>query len=339
MLFSATTVRATLQGFAAIGLDAEALRREAGIDAEVLDRLDGVVEADRLFHLWRLALSRSGRDELPTEVGLAIPHGAFGALDYIAASARDIASGFESLAQQFPQVSSLFSLETGTDADGAGFARIVWSAPHAARDLSDEVTVAIIVGHFRDGARGAFRARAVRLTRPEPSRPTRHSELLGAAVTFGCACSAIEVDRDVWRRALPLSDPTLQDTLRRLSAHLSIADDDAEIASAVRRVLLRTLPSGEAAPEGVARALGLSERSVQRRLQQSGTSFKRVLDELREAESERLLAQGVALSDVAQRLGFSDQTTWTRAFKRWKGQAPLAWLAARRGPAGPRSRS
>ena len=336
MLFSSTTVRAILGGMRAVGLDADALRQRAGIDAEVLARLDGVVEAHKLAQLWMLALERGGREELPVEVGLAIPYGAFGALDYLAGSAADVAAGFASLARHFRQVSSLFSLEI-VESDDGGVVRVVWSGPFPVRDLSDEVTIAICVGHFRAGVVGGFGVRAVSLTRPRPARPERYEALFGAPVTFGAAISAMEIDEDVWARRLRNTDPTLQETLQKLTAHLGLGDDQEGLAVAARRALARLLPDVD--PSSVARALGLSERSLQRRLQKAGTSYKRVLDAFREAEAERLLARGVPLSEVALRLGFSDQTAWNRAFKRWKGTSPRAWLAARPGPASPPPRA
>ncbi len=83
----------------------------------------------------------------------------------------------------------------------------------------------------------------------------------------------------------------------------------------------------------IARTLGLSERTLNRRLQEIGKTWRGVLDAFREAEAERLLSSGRAeLSDVAFRLGFSDQTAWNRAFKRWKGTSPTEWREARSGP-------
>jgi AraC-like DNA-binding protein len=90
------------------------------------------------------------------------------------------------------------------------------------------------------------------------------------------------------------------------------------------------LPGGDAEAAGVARALGLSERTLHRRLQELGTTWREVLDGFREAEAERLLLQGPgALSEVALRLGFSDQTAWNRAFRRWKGVSPTDWLRSK----------
>jgi AraC-like DNA-binding protein len=331
-MVSAAVARALLQGLAALGFDAAALQRAARIPDDALDRFDALVDSEALEGLLALAMARGGREELPTEVGLAVPYGAFGALDYLAGTAADVASGCEALARHFRQILTLFILEVGDDADG-GFLRILWADALPARHVSDEFTLAVVVAHFRAGVDDGFGVRAVRLTRSPPARPTHHAELFGAPVTFGCAVSALEIPRETWVKPLRRSDPVLQRTLRELAVPLVLPGaEERNLVVASRRALSRLLPGGACDPKAVARTLGLSARSLQRRLQEAGTSFSELLDRYREAEAERLLTNGVSLSEVAIRLGFSDQASWNRAFRRWKGMPPRAWLASRPGP-------
>lgn len=73
---------------------------------------------------------------------------------------------------------------------------------------------------------------------------------------------------------------------------------------------------------------GASERTPQRRLADFGRSFSDVVEELRREEAARLLATtGLHLEEVASRLGHSERTSFTRAFRRWTGAAPEAWKA------------
>ncbi len=329
MFVPAATVRALLAGFSALGLDADAIRREAGIDPDTLRRFDAAVDAEHFGRLWECAFRRAPRPELPTEVGLAIPFGGFGALDYLAGSSRDVEAGFHALASHMRQVASHFALEVADGDAGGGVVQLVWPQPMSARDVSDEFTLAVCIGRFRSSSVGPFRGGAVRLTRPAPERPSRHEALLGASVTFGCAQSAIDLPRETWRLPLSRADPALQETLRQLAVHLELGAASTDLEMAVRARLRSLLPDGSPSAAAVARALGMGERTLQRRLQCAGTSFTRVLDAFREAEAERLLASGAPLAEVALRLGFSDQASWNRAFKRWKGQSPRQWASAR----------
>jgi AraC-like DNA-binding protein len=330
------TARAVLVGFAALGLDVEEIRVESGIDAGTLERQDAELAADAFTRLWQSALRRAPRPELATEVGLAIPFGAFGALDYLAGTSRDVEAGFLTLATHFRQVSSLFSVEVLPGEPDGGIVRLAWTQPQPSRDLSDEFTLAVFIGRFRETTNGLFRARAVRLPTARPATPTRHEQLLGAPVTFGCAVAALEVPAGSWKLPLRGADPVLQQTLRELAERLQLGASESDLGSALRARLRSLLPEGTPSAALVARLLGLSERTLQRRLHESGTSFLRVLDSFREAEAERLLGTGVPLADAALRLGFSDQSAWNRAFRRWKGMSPRQWTLLRNAASEPR---
>ncbi|WHS94123.1 helix-turn-helix transcriptional regulator [Sinorhizobium kummerowiae] len=73
----------------------------------------------------------------------------------------------------------------------------------------------------------------------------------------------------------------------------------------------------------VAKSLGMSVRTLQRRLKFCGVDFEELLDDTRRNEAIRLICEGVhSMTDIALRLGYSDSAHFTRAFKRWTGVAP-----------------
>jgi len=329
----AATARALLAGFGALGLDAEAIRAAAGIETAALEPADGMLPGQAFPRLWEEAFRRAPREELPTEVGLAIPFGAFGALDYLAGSSPTVEAAFHSLQSHFRQVAHL-ALEI-TRTPGGADVRLVVPAPFPGQQLSDEMTMAIFVGRFRGDARGPFQPSAIRLTRPPPARATRHAQLLGAPVAFGCSAAGMELPLAAWTAPMSRADPALQATLRQLAGRLELGSGGDDLELALRARLRTLLPDGKANAATLARTLGLSERTLHRRLRELGKTYRTVIDGFREAEAERLLSAGSAtLSDVAFRLGFSDQTAWNRAFRRWKGMAPTEWLQGRSGPAG-----
>jgi AraC-like DNA-binding protein len=343
-MLSAAVARALLAGFRGVGLDAEAIREAAGIPKAALEPVDGVLPAEAFGTLWQEAFRRAPREELPTEVALAVPFGAFGPLDYLAASSEDVAAAFHSLAAWFRTIASGVSLEVERTGDG-GEVRVVCSpqGPPSGRprEVTDEFTVAVTIGRFRSRPMShPFKVSEVRLTRPAPPRPTRHEALLGAPVVFGCAVGALRVPKDTWEAKLPGADPMLQETLRALAERLELGASTSDLEQAVRARLRSLLPEGGGDAPAVARSLGMSARTLHRRLRASGRSFGEVVDLFRESEAERLLASRAAsLSEVAYRLGFSDQSAFTRAFRRWKGAPPSAWLGTRRTPERPRARA
>jgi AraC-like DNA-binding protein len=334
----AATARALLAGFDAIGLDTGVLCRAAAIGGAELASPDGTLPGESFGRLWQEAFRLAPREELPTEVGLAIPFGAFGALDYLAGSSPTVEAAFHSLRSHFRQVASI-ALEIGVDRANADV-RIVNPETFEGQAISDEMTIAVFVGRFRVDAVTAFRPSAVRFTRLPPHAPTRHAALLGAPVTFGCSTAGLEIPIDAWKAPMRRADPALQATLRQLASRLDLGPQADDLTLALRARLRTLLPAGQADAISVARTMGFSERTLARRLQERGTTWRGVLDAFREAEAERLLASGrIALSDLAFRLGFSDQTAWNRAFRRWKGMSPTAWRQSRSGPGDPSPRS
>lgn len=99
-----------------------------------------------------------------------------------------------------------------------------------------------------------------------------------------------------------------------------------DLASQVRLILQSILPTGEARLEVVARLLDRHPRSLQQALQNQSSSFRQLLDDVRYSEArQQLRLSNQSITDVALHLGYADETAFSRAFKRWSGQAPRQW--------------
>ena len=100
---------------------------------------------------------------------------------------------------------------------------------------------------------------------------------------------------------------------------------------AVRRVLMETLDLGQTAAATVARELGMSPRTLNRRLRAEGTWFRGILDAVRGERATALLRDpSVGIGEIAFVLGYSEPAAFHRSFKRWTGQTPLAFRRAAR---------
>ena len=113
--------------------------------------------------------------------------------------------------------------------------------------------------------------------------------------------------------------PALSGALRDLQALTSLSDQ-------VKAVLLHALPSGRPDIAEVAREMGMSERTLQRRITDEGTAFRDLVNEARHALSRRLLSdQTNDMAEVAYMLGYQDTRSFYRAFRSWEGTTPKAW--------------
>lgn len=90
----------------------------------------------------------------------------------------------------------------------------------------------------------------------------------------------------------------------------------------VERRVEPLLASGPVRIEQVASAIGLSRQTLYRRLKAEGVTFEALLDRLRRRLALKLVREGLAVKEIAYRLGFSDPAAFSRAFKRWTGSSP-----------------
>jgi len=95
------------------------------------------------------------------------------------------------------------------------------------------------------------------------------------------------------------------------------------VVLAVRRVLASEVAGGDIRIEAVARRLGFSARTLQRRLTASGVSYQQLVDSARREAAARYLANSsLAIGEIAYLLGYSEPSAFHRAFKRWNGTTP-----------------
>ena len=324
----AVSVEALLAGLQACGVDTVKIRKLVGLAPRYADPAEQLPNSvwDRI---WLEAAKLDPRAELPAMAATRVPFGLFGALDYLAGSAQTVRGGLQALADHFSAASAGIELELHFDEPDGGTLRIMNSDAAGAVLESDEFTTAVILGRFRHVSDGNFQPRRVYLTRPALTN-SAHAEIFGAPVIYGAPRAGFDCGPEALDLEQSMADANLHDTLLEIAKKLGFASDGKSgIEISVRSRLRNLMPRGQAVAERVARSLGMSERTLHRRLSETGTSFQDVLDQFRIEESERLLLQGKSdLSAIALALGFSDQAAWNRFFRRLRGMSPTAWHGA-----------
>lgn len=270
---------------------------------------------------WDMATAQVGRRTLPLEVGLAMPEGRMGVIDYLAASAATVGDALRHARDLFPTVSpgTQLLLEEVPPL-GWRVALSNWPVEPGAVH-ADLLTLGILVSRLRTlTPEPGLQDLHLTLATPTDDERTRITSLLGQRPVFGAHRTRFRLSTRVWMRQLPSHDPALARTLRPL-AGLPGTDVDSTL-QAVRALLFTGLPSMPSIVEA-ARALGMSRRTLQRRLAQAGTSYRRQQDDVRRVTTEHLLATAsLTLAQVASRVGYSDPATFTRACVRWFGAPP-----------------
>jgi AraC-like DNA-binding protein len=166
--------------------------------------------------------------------------------------------------------------------------------------------------------------RRVDFTYPEPAHGGEYHLIFGCPLRFEAPVTALRFDARFLRMPVVQDEAALRRYLRGSPAELlSRRDYGADTASRVRRML----GNGAGLPD-VASRLGVSAPTLRRKLAAEGTSFREVREQLlRDQAVASLVRGGESVEELALRLGFSEASSFHRAFKRWTGSSPGAYRA------------
>jgi AraC-like DNA-binding protein len=202
----------------------------------------------------------------------------------------------------------------------------------------DYALATVLVG-MREVSPLPLTALAVRLARPTPRDPKPFFAVFGVRVEFEAQHSELVFDQRAVLRPVTTHDPQLLAILERHAenALAELPNLDSFIEQ-VRALIAAGLDGGTHGCEHVAANLGVSVRTLRRRLDASGLSHRAVLDQIRRERALALVAANeLSVVEIAQRVGFSDPSAFAAAFRRWTGHAPRALRLAASPITAPRS--
>ena len=326
--------KAVVQAATALGVDDGELLRDAGIDPLLLRSPGERIPLSNYLHLYRLALERSGDPDLGLYVGHIIYFSGINLHLYMTTICRN-------LKEYFNVIPSTIRLRGDTGRvlikPRGDHIRLEWHPLHEQmrlwRPLVDEMlkSSAEIVDAICSlpvpvkGAEFAYPA-------PEDTRALKQA--FGPNLKFGCALSCIYFSREAVRYPLVDLDFELgRDFWAGPDFMFDEPDGVDPFLRDTRAAMRRALPGGGLTIDRLAEELGVSRRTLQRRLSALDASFKGLLQDVREELSLRYLDDPrLAITEIALLLGYSDQASFSNAFKGWRGSAPSEYRLRESGP-------
>ena len=192
-------------------------------------------------------------------------------------------------------------------------------ARHADECAMAEMTIGVQVLTGRP-----LRPRLVRFRHAAPRSREEHDAMFACPIEFQASHTEISFDDAVLDTPMQHANDVFfgifEQQVDRALARLPVATRTSE---AVRATVRGALAGGGCTLAGTARALGVSTRTMQRRLHAEGTSFAELVDALRRVMAVAYLERGVPIQEVASLLGYGDATAFHHAFRRWTGSSPL----------------
>ncbi len=323
---TAAYLQPLLETAAAHGIDPAALATEAGLAPALPDPLPA---ADYIALLD--AGSRLADDpHFGLHVGERVRPGTFSVYGLVLLACRDIGQALDQT-QRYEQLAH--DLGRSRLEPGRALARYTWTShyPHASRHLAESVFAGIrTFGSWLAGRPLAPHALAFAHARPDDADPAEYARVLGTPPDFGAPAHTADFDASLLALPLPAADigmyPLLQQHAERLLRDRVQAQSGGGIVAQVHAAIAGTLAREPVRLAGIAAALDLSPRTLQRKLADAGATFQQVLDAARYALAMDYLRQdGLSLVDIAFLLGFQEQSAFTHAFREWSGMNPGAW--------------
>lgn len=309
-------------------LDRRALLDSIGVSADgPVDPKQMVEDTDYYRFLETIARSDPAATDLPLRTGASMLCDEYGAFGLAWKSALNLRGSYRRAERYARVLTSVSTYEVRPAAEGAYMLLHREGERRLGLRLSNEATIASVASISRQVSTREFRPLAVHFRHAAPASVSAHVAHFGCPVHFDSGMDALLVSDEALRTPNKLGDESISRFFdSHLETELAQLQDDTSLDKRVRIQISQSLSEGVPAVSEIASRLGMSARTLQRRLSDRGHPFQSLVDDARRELAQRLLRQTeYSLADVAFLTGFSEQSAFNRAFRRWQGQTPRSY--------------
>ncbi len=335
--------RALMDFAVAKGASRKALAERSGIDPAELQDQDGRIPFAKYVALMRAGQELCQDPALALHYGEAVEMAEISIVGLLGGASESMADGF-ALLNRYARL--MIDVDTAGSGDRfvlerrpAGPAIQVWMVdtrrnPNDFPELTESAFARMVCTSRRYLGHAQF-ASAVHFTHRAPAYRAEYDRIFRVPVVFESDRNALVTD-DAWMTRRTETTPGSRHVAGILGAHadelLERLDRSKSTRGRVESLLISILPTGNANMLMIATSLGLSRKTLFRRLKIEGVTFEKVLDELRHTMAVHYLREKkISVNETAYLVGFSDPAAFSRAFKRWTGQSPRAIASKKRG--------
>ncbi|HEY5855464.1 MAG TPA: AraC family transcriptional regulator [Aldersonia sp.] len=257
-----------------------------------------------------------------------------GPIAVIARHADTVAEAIDGIAKYIHTYSPAITVGLRRQSAHSEFTFTIMLPRLAHRDLMVELSLGVELGFMRFLIDQDFAPLRVKMQHPRLADPQDYADLFGCPVDFECERNSLVLPN--WALSRPIHGRHA--AARALAEkYLAPMRPDLAVADHVGELVRRLLPLNQATLVGVAREMAIHPRVLQRRLAEAGTTFEKILDDVRRTTALTLSTEGLQVAQIASALGYSEQSSYTRACRRWFGQSPrqLAGRLRHSAPPGP----
>lgn len=307
------------------GLDAEALLREVGIDPALRLDINARITEQQFDDLLWTARRKANDDAFIFHLIGCLHPSYLGALGFAWLTSATLRKAF----QRAERYNRLVTTKTVVELEDAGDELIVHFRPLVTQfhdlALRERVRLVAPVQLCRLSYGKSFTPQRVSFTHSPPANIHDYYEFFRCELLFDQSETCLAVSSEVADEPLTGFNPQMVQQFDQMMIEYLARHDRDDIVGRTRAAILEELPSGTATLENTARKLLLSPRTLTRKLQGQGTAFKGLLASTRRELAEKyILDQSLTLTEISFLLGFSEVSSFSRAYRGWAGLSPSA---------------
>lgn len=320
----AKAVEKIVRAASAHGIRAESLFEAVRLNPSVLLDPDNRIPFAQLVALYEKAAELTGDNNFGLHLGERINPSAFDVVGYCALNSPTLGAAFARVARYHSiwTDGALFTLEPANDTSAIVYSYVDTTIREHRQD--SEMTLATVTTLCRTVGTPEFVPTCVEFQHDEPVDISEHLRLFRCPVKFGAPSNKLSFASSFLALPIAKADASLCALLDRHAEELLAKFPPRDsLIDQVRSIIASELRGGDSSLEHAASQLSFTPRTLQRKLQELGTSHNELLDQMRRQLAMRYLREReMAICEVAYLLGFSESSSFHRAFKRWTGVTP-----------------
>lgn len=303
-----------------LGIDPAPVERELDLDREALEHPLAMIEGEDALVFTRRVSELTSEPYVHVKAGMAAPLGTYYLLDYLIISAPTLGKGISRLGR----FASLMHKGIGFDIGATGDGKIL---------MQYVDKTGLMLPYEREFVLCSMVQRAQATTGIDSCVSALHlmetshdPELLASIMPVPLVCEpsgfdGLVFDEEHWHAPSLHADLSLGMLIERMA--INAMPTGMKLTEQVKAMIHENLSQMSLGVELAAKEIGMSARSLQRHLREDGTSYTELLEQVRQSVARRLIYNhDLSVADISEELGFQEQSSATRAFKRWFGTTP-----------------
>jgi len=311
------------------GIEPAGLLAEFGVDVADYDEPENTIPLATLCRLLNRCTEVAGCPHFGLLVGQRAGMSALGAVGFLMQSSPDVRTALGIAERRLWVHNRSATIDLVED---GSFATLNYSILHPGiedREQLLDMSIAIAANVLRSLCGHHWRPIEVRFAHAAPRNRAPFQQFFQAPLAFDAGETALVFAADWLDKLLPSADPLLHLMMEHRVSDIELQAGE-DLASQLRRMLPALVTARSASLAIAAKRVGLTVRTLNRRLAAEGTSFMKLREEARYSIARQLL-QGTRMpaNQIADRLGYANASAFTSAFRRWSGMGPAQWRVSR----------